>query len=218
MKQKSIKFKKYSLLKLYLVRFQTYLHKTSRTNLNIFLDKNMETTEIHFKTALKIIHEFHYNKRKIVFLGNFNLQKTYLLKSLKKTKHNHMKLTDWVPGIFKNSIMFLQQTSTFKNLNVRQKNTMYSKKIKDSLSLVKRPDLIIILESKIEPEILEEIYSLNIPVISFDNNLKLKDFLTQNYQIKLEFSRLKYQKLNLCDLIIASILKTPTKPTHSLWI
>nr|YP_010377313.1 NADH dehydrogenase subunit 11 [Odontella aurita]QYB22962.1 NADH dehydrogenase subunit 11 [Odontella aurita] len=34
MKQKSIKLKKYSLLKLYLIRFQTNLHKTSRTNLH----------------------------------------------------------------------------------------------------------------------------------------------------------------------------------------
>ena len=42
----------------------------------------METTERHLKTALKIIHEFHYNKQKVVFLGNFNLQKTYSLKSL----------------------------------------------------------------------------------------------------------------------------------------
>ena len=206
MKIKHTRFKRYKLLKSYLLILQTYLKKLSNTNLNLFLDKNIEITEVHLKTALKIIHEFHYNKRKILFIGTDCIKKSPLSKALKLTKHTSIKSENWIPGIFKNSFVFLQQASVANTRKISQKNKMYSKKIKMSLNLLKQPDIIIILGLKLDQGILNEIYKLNIPVISFNNNIsELKDFSTHNYQIEGNFSQLKTQ--NLGNLIVSSVLK-----------
>ena len=101
MKIKHIRFKRYKLLKSYLLILQTYLKKLSNTNVNLFLDKNIEITEVHLKTALKIIHEFHCNKRKILFIGADCIKKSHLSKALKLTKHTSIKSENWIPGIFK---------------------------------------------------------------------------------------------------------------------
>jgi len=128
MRIKKTKFKKNGLLNFYLITLQTCLKTKSSKNVQLFLNRTVGLAKIHLKTALRVIHEYHYNKRKILFLGTPCAKKKYFLKRLKPTKHSCIKLTPWVPGIFKNSSMFLQQSSKFKNRNRIQGKRIYSKK------------------------------------------------------------------------------------------
>jgi hypothetical protein len=205
--------RKYKLLKHYMVITQIYSKKLSNDNLSLSLNKDLEKTEIYLKTILKLIYEFHNNNRKILFIGTFNEKTHYFIRALEKTKHSHINPNNWIPGIFKNSFMFLQQASSFKKFKKSQLNSIDSKKIRDSLNIVKRPALVVVLDSKIEQDILKEISRLNIPTVFLSTSLNVKSGFRKS-SIRTDSnnaSQVKYQNIHLCNLIISSVLKQKVK-------
>lgn len=204
MKIKNINQKTYKLLKIYLLILGISLKEINNlnTSITVFINHKSEIIELHFKIALKIIQDYHLNKRKILFMSTQNINQTIFQKVIERTKHNFIETSNWTPGIFKRCFSFLQSPPNFQK--IIQTSSLYLRKKKMAEKLINKPDLVVLLSPHIDPEILDEINQFSIPVISFYNSSKLDRFTT--YKI-VE----KTKQVNFCSFLLYSILKKQNK-------
>ena len=170
MKKKVLTIKKHNLLKIYIIILQLYTKKIAKSPVNFHLNNIVGDIEMQFRIALKIIYEYHCNKRKILFLDTNTQSNNLLSNIIRKTNHYYIPTDFWIPGILKNFSSIKTQLFCPK---ISESNTQKSKdvkKLKSVLKLQRQPDLVVILDNQLEYKILKEIYNLNIPTISFNNS------------------------------------------------
>ena len=123
MKLNKIIIKKSKLLKLYILKYQIYL--TNSNDLNNKIVSTLENIEVYLKKSLKLIHEYHSKKKKILFVG-FSLPKNNLLFQIKNnTKHMFISKKLWNPRLLSNK-------HNLPNLIVIFNSEYYTKIIKEA--------------------------------------------------------------------------------------
>ena len=163
MKVRNIKTKKEiknktKLIKLKLLKTQTYIKKNHLSNIKI------EDIVCRLKKGLHIIYKYHINNKRILFIGSPLSTYDEIKQLLKNTKHILIPESVWMNGIITNKSSFLQCLS--KNTN--------NKKISELLfQFKKRSDLIVILKQSTNISALNEIYNTRIPVIVLNSNLNI---------------------------------------------
>lgn len=198
MKLKKINLKHYKLLKLYLLNLGISLtgdnnnYKNRKRGVSVFIDNKLDVIEWHLKVVSKIIQNYHFNKRKILFVSMHASTPPILEKILKKAKHHSIAATNWTPGIFKTCLTVLRQTP--KKRTISHNHGLFVKRKQLAETLKNKRDLIVIMGSYIDPEILKEITQLNVPVIALNNDLKLDK--TATYKLLNNFTSLNIKQKN----------------------
>jgi hypothetical protein len=138
------------LLNLRILEAKIYKKKSEYRN-SLF---EIEEKFIQFKIALSVIYSYHYSNKTILFIGIPN----NLILLLKKIKHQHAFLPSnvWLNGIFAN------KSSAHRYLRYQKLKKI---SINRFLTIIKFPKLIVLINSTIGSNILNEIYQLRIPII-----------------------------------------------------
>ena len=118
MKLKNLKIKKYTLLRLNLIKFQTYKCKNKHTFFN-----SVNQLELKIKQILQLIYLYHYNNKRILFVGFPYIKSNYLLNY---SKHIFVPKKVWLNRSFINKFVFDKNSTdliiifnpTFKELSV----------------------------------------------------------------------------------------------------
>jgi hypothetical protein len=187
MKLKNQKIKKYTLTKLHLSKYQAYKGSLfSSTDSNI-----LENLELTLKQALNLIHLYHSNNKRILFIGFPYIKNKYILKYL---KHNFLPKNLWVKGLFGN------KTSVFKKS--KNKNSILK-----TFSTQNNPDLIVFFNPKLKDTIiLEELYKTGQPLICLGTEPSFSTSYA-TYNVPAFFFNKKLKQF--CSFLVHSILKTP---------
>lgn len=193
MKIEQIILKKNKLLKLNFLKAKLYK--------KLYIN-NINTNEIiiKLKQSLQIIYKYHINNKKILFVGfspNIINKFKYILKD---TDHVLIPKFIWPNGILTN------KKTEIDSVNKNQFST--SKQLSDILyKFNKKFDLIVILDSSYEENILNESYNSKIPTIYLSNYLN-KFFFEPSYKIigNINFSGKNF-KNNFLYLILHSLFK-----------
>lgn len=166
------KIKNFSLLNFNLLKYRNYigLKKLSFYYLNSsyivgfrngFSLYNLKQTKNFLKKTLLIIYKFHYNNKKILFVGFPNFLDKNFNVLFNKTNHYFTSYDNWIYNFFVNykKILFFKKKMSYNKLNsFVYKNTN------------KIPDLIVVYNQTKETKIIKEILSTKIPLISFMNS------------------------------------------------
>ena len=188
MQKKIIKnSKKYTFIKLHLLKYQIYKQQSG------FLFKtNLEQLNIKIKQALKIIYLYHISNKKILFIGFPHNKK--ITKQLNHT---------FVP---KNIL-----TKRFFDTQIQQNFTIFPKKQSKNLNskFFRQIKLVVLNNVTIKDEnTIKEINKQNIPLIVFgDQTFRQKPNL--NYTISCSLLQKKIK--SFCFFLIFSILRKPIK-------
>lgn len=196
MKINKLKPYRFKLLKLNLIKTKSYKKKY-----NTFIKIEDITTRL--KKSLHIIYKYHINNKKILFIGTpINIDPKFK-KILQNTKHVLIPEMLWMNGILTN------QFSCFKYLSKHQK--LVNNKISEILFKIKtKSDLIVILNTSENLNVLEEGYLARIPVISINCDLNIKDFKS-SYKVSGNF---QFKKKKIRDAFFYSILTTIFKKAN----
>lgn len=147
-------FFKKKIFKINFLNSKIYQKKHFLTNLSL------NKMSFFFKIGLKLIYNFHMQKKKIMFVG-FPLELNRKLSiKFKYTNHIFMPQLSWVSGEFTN-----YKRAFFKK-SERVKSSM-----NQSFLFKKTPDLIVIVDSILERKALKECFLENLPVISLNSDL-----------------------------------------------
>lgn len=134
---------------------------------------NLENIIFRLKKGLYIIYKFHIANKKLLFIGNKNLEKIKIKKLLNLTKHKFISEYIWFNSkIYKTKLYssnFLQEILQNNILNFKINNK-----------------LIIILNSQINKNIINENYKFKIPIISLEDNLDILN-IKSSYKISGNF-------------------------------
>jgi|DEB19_MinimDraft_2_1074335.scaffolds.fasta_scaffold07156_2 hypothetical protein len=153
------------LLNLQILKAKIY-EKTLNYQNSLF---EIEENFMQLKTVLLVIYSYHFFRKTILFVGISDK----IITVLNKLEHFHIFLPSkiWLKGIFtnKNSI---RRYLRYQKLRQNSKTS----KINKLLAISKFPKLIIILSPSINQVIINEIYKLRVPVISF-NTISIEKFL-----------------------------------------
>ena len=167
MKLRNLKIKKYPLLNLYILKYTKIT--TSKICINL-------------KYLLRLIYEYHVNRKSILFLGLKNLGNINLKNHIFLPKH-----------LLNNGL--LSNKKSLKNKT--------SKLFRD-----KNPNLVVIFNA-VETDInfITELLKLNIPLILFGYNKKIAaQFLKKNNPIYLFGSNITKTQLSFYEFLTYSIL------------
>ena len=210
MKLKKIKFKKYKMLKLHLLKSQVYLSKITKKNLNMFVNNNLERSELHAKKAFKIIYEYHYNNYKILFIGFPTVKNKAVKNLLKSTHHFFIPSNLWVNSFLANydSIFRFLKLNRLTSQTVNRKN-LSLKKINTLLSIRQKPRLIVIFDEDINSDMLKELGNLNVPIILFGNNFCFERQIT--YSVPGNFFFVRQKVTNIFSYVLCSIFDRKRK-------
>jgi ribosomal protein S2 len=193
MKIKKIDLNKNKLLKLNFIN--TKLYKKIPIN---FITIN--EIIIRLKQSLQIIFKYNNNNKRILFIGFSNTINNKFKYILKNTNHILLPNFIWPNGILTNrdsclDYILKNQTSINRQLS------------KTLFKFHKKVDLIVLLDSFYEENILNESYTSKIPTISLNDSLNIFDLKT-SYKIlgNLNFSRKNF-KNNFFYSILNSLFK-----------
>lgn len=188
MKLNKINLYKNKILKLKLIQTKIY-----KKNYNNFI--KIEDISSRLKKALHVIHNYHTNNKKIVFIGvpiNINYK---FKKLLKKTKHILIPESIWIPGLFTNQETCLKHsTKNPKFTNNKTSKTLFQ--------LEKKVDLIVVLDFNSNKEAINEAYLTRIPLIFLNCDFKE---LNSNLIYKIP-GNFKFTKKKIRDMFFYSIL------------
>lgn len=185
MKLKKFIVKKHTLLKFHLIKYQAYKNRLKK-DANFKLIDNLQ---LRIKQALNLIHLYHFNNKRILFIGFPYTKKNLLART---TKHAFIPKSMWIPGIFGN-----------KNAKIHDKKNKTH--IVRSLNLTNAPDLVILFNATPKDlGILKEVCSVGCPVLIFGCNINFKSANIVN-----EIPAYFYKKplKQMCSFLIYSILK-----------
>ena len=208
MKIRKIKKLQYTLLKLNLIKSQVYKKKIQKNNHDDIINIKTEHIELHLKSALQIIYRYHMYKKKILFIGvPHNFQKK-LSKILKKTKHISIPQSIWIDGILSNRFAIFRHLYLKRLKNIEKKFRLKNKTINFLISVMRRPNLIVIFNQNLEQNALNETCRLKIPVITLDNNLYFDT--KSSYKVPGNFKTVYQKTQHAIFLVLSSILKKKT--------
>lgn len=170
MKLKNLKIKKYPLLNLYILKYTKLI--TSKININL-------------KYLLRLVYEYHINKKTILFVG---------LKYSKKLSNANLKNHILLPKhLLNNGVL---------------SNKKYLKNRTSKLFTTKNPNLVIIFNA-VETDInfITELLKFNIPIILFGyNNKIIKQYLNDNKQTYLFGLNLTKTQISFYKFLMHNIL------------
>lgn len=201
MKVKKITHYSYKLLKLQLIKAKVY---KKNNQLDKFNNNSIEQVEIFLKKALHVIYHYHLNNKKIFFVGVPSTIEKKFLNTLKKTNHLFLPESIWVNGILSNKASIyqylrLKQLKTIKNLSHKNKD------LKLLFLIKKKPDLVVILNQKMEKAAINESYKLRIPTITLNLDSVYQD--KSLYKVPGNFKFLNKKTNNVFFLLLNSIFK-----------
>ena len=175
--------KKYSLIKLYLLKYNSYVSSTN------VLDTQVE---LYLKHSLKIIYSFHYSRKKIWFLGFPSGLSESTAKITRESNHLFLPKSTWVKGLVGNK----------KFVN----NTLTNSKFVSTKFVFKQPDLLVIfnIDSKTS-EILKEFRKLDIPIIVFGS--PVAEWSRYNYFNFIPIKNFDGILYTFCSFLVYSLLK-----------
>ena len=148
---------KNKLIKLKLIKTKIYKSNSENsTKINDIIPR--------IKKAIFLIYKYHINNKRILFVGTPMHSNKKLQDLLKNTKHTSIPESVWVNGIITN------KKACFKDLTKDQ--TSKENKILEILfPLRKKSDLIVILDSVSNQNVLKEASTTETPTITLNNNL-----------------------------------------------
>lgn len=192
MKLKIFKTKKYTLIKLYLLKYQTY-KKTIDFNILAQID----CIEIYIRQALKITRLYHLQNKKILFVGF-----PYFMSNITRNQSAH----SFVPKTF--WMEYLSKKNMTKSSNLKK-----SKNRKSLNSIVQTYDLIVFFNVDTKQfEVITNFQKLKIPLILIGNQIPPK-IISGVYSIPLSLSQTPIRQLFY--YLFYSILKIRPKEIRS---
>lgn len=169
------RFKLKQILKLYLLNSKAYQHLVKNKDSSFYF--NLITVVENFKKVLQIVYQFHYAKKKILFIG---IPKNLELKINKLTSHLAVPSNFDLQGIFSSNNF--KQVRSIKGIN-QPFSKLYLRSLLPKLS--KRPDLIVIFSCVKKQNIINESYVAKVPVIIFDAENVSSDLLAKgSYKVE----------------------------------
>jgi len=185
MKLKKIKIKKYTLLKLHLIKYQAY--KTNSRNAT--KSSAVNCLELRLKQALNLIHLYHSSNKRILFIGFPYIKDKVVLRSI---QHFFLQKKFWVNGLFGNK-------------NASTQNSIQKTSLVGNPFVKKDPDLVVLFNaSEKDKAILKEVSVIGCPIIVLGGQESLK---VRNMACFVTGSFLKKNMKQLCMFLIYSILK-----------
>lgn len=196
MKIKKLNLKKNKLLKLNFINTKLY----KKISINFI---TINEIIIRLKQSLKIIYKYHINNKRILFIGFSNNINNKFKPILKDTNHILLPNFIWPNGILTN------KDSCF-NYILKNQTSINQHLAKTLFKFHKKVDLIVLLDSFSEENILNESYNSKIPIISLSDSLNIFD-TRPSYKIlgNLNFSRKNF-KNNFFYFILNSLFKKAT--------
>jgi len=193
MKIKRIRLKKYNIIQLYLLKYQTY-KQTQNIKINFSDLTIIEQIKLYIKHAFYVIYQYHYSGKTILFVGLPNIKQKNIFKILKLSKHYFIPENMWINGLLSNKIsIFRHLKDTFKKRDL----------VMNLLGIKKNPHLIVIFNPSKDLNTIIESYKLNIPVITLGTTGISNSMVT--YKIPGTFFRNKIKIF--FQFLIYSILK-----------
>lgn len=174
---------------------KTKIYKTSSTN---FI--KVEDVILRLKKALHIIFKFHSKKKRILFIGNAMHTSIQIQKLFKTTKHIFIPEAAWVNGLIKN-----------RSYSTEHEDQFYGTVTKKIATLVeqtqKHIDLIVLLDSKLNVNALNEGHIARFPIIALNCDLDITNS-KPSYKIPGNFFfTSKKIKNKLFYLLLATVFK-----------
>ena len=155
MKLKNFKIKKYTLLKLYLLKYQA--HKINFRNSTA---KIIDYIELCLKQALNLIYLYHSSNKRILFIGFPYIKKKSILKD---SQHFFLQKKLWVNGLVSN----------------KKVNSIPGFLPSKSLSTDKPFDLVVLFNASTKDIFaLKELSSAGYPLIILGSQISLKSINT----------------------------------------
>jgi hypothetical protein len=143
------------------------LFNLTLANSKLIMDEALKTNArglislaIKIKSALRIIHKFHINKKRIIFVGNPLHINMRLSRLFRKTKHVFIPRLAWTAG---------HMTNRFSS------NKYESIKSFSIYKLKKKGSLVVVIDQLVDSTALNEFHSLRVPIISFNSQTKMFD-------------------------------------------
>jgi ribosomal protein S2 len=200
MKINFIKTQNYKLFKYKLLKLQTY------TKPIIFDTPNLSNTildqiETYFKQVLKVIFEYHMNHLKILFIGFPIVSKKKQKKLIHFSNHNFIPEKSWISGIFRNRFSVITYLKLLQSQN-------FSKNVKLLLAVKTKPHLVVIFNHKIDINAVNELYKINVPILSFNCSFLQHPKITYKILGNFDFVK-KNIKTIYFFLFYALLKKTP---------
>jgi len=178
------------LLKLKLIKTKIYKKNYTFKNLKI------EDIEYRLKKGLQIIHKYHIENKKILFINNSSTIETKIKNLLKNTNHVYITHHLWLNGKTTNK----EKTSFYKTSQLNSKS-----------------DLIVILNKQISNYIIEENYKIKTPMIFIANELNIFDNKS-SYKIPGNFLLAKKKIRNNFFLTLLKAVLKKSKKYNDLFI
>jgi len=191
MKIRKIQLKKYSLIQLYLLKYQTYQNFKNKKFNFIY---HIEQIKLYLKHSFYIISQYHNNNKIILFVGLPNKIQLKAYNVFKMSNHYFISENIWINGLLSNRI------SIFRNLNLKGEKKRF---ILNLLEIKTSPNLIVLFNPSKESKLILESYNLDIPIISIGDVNSRNSFFT----FKIPGSFLKIKMKIFCQFLIYSLLK-----------
>jgi|TARA_B110000261_G_scaffold164681_1_gene216178 hypothetical protein len=185
MKLKNFKIKKYTLLKLHLIKYQTYKLSTRDVpKLNA-----VDYLELRLKQALSLIHLYHSSNKRILFIGFPYIKDKIVLRSL---QHFFIQKKLWSNGLFGNKNASMQKPLLLGNPFTK-----------------KDPDLVVFFNATAKDVgVLKEVSAIGCPLIVIGNQSSCK---IDNVVCSVSGFFLRKNMKQLCSFLVYSILKKTKK-------
>ena len=199
MKLKTLSNLKSKLIKLELIKskiFQNYSDKFNFKN-------NFDQLEVYLKKALMIIFQYHLNNKKILFIGIPEKARNKHRQKLKKTKHLFLPESYWIKGLLTNKVTIFKYIKN--RINASTLSVIKTKQVKNYFLLKKKPNLIVLFNSKFQSPIMKEAIKLKIPVIAL--NPKMRSDRGTLYKIPGNYDCVDKKNNNFFLLLLNSVLK-----------
>jgi hypothetical protein len=165
MKLENFKIKKYTLLKLYLLKYQAY-----KVNFKNTTTKTIDSIELCLKQSLNLIYLYHSGNKRILFIG-FPYIKNKL--ALKDSQHFFLQKKVWMPGLFSNN------SGSSRKASLPTKNF----------------DLVVLFNaSNTDIVLLEELSSIGFPLIVLGSRISL-DSINSIYTVPVFVLKKKMKQL-----------------------
>jgi ribosomal protein S2 len=204
MKIKKIRLKKYNLIQLYLLKYQTYKPIIQNIKSNFIHLTFIDQIQLYIKHAFYVIYQYHVSGKTILFVGLPNTKQKNIFKILKLSKHYFIPESIWINGLLSN------RTSIFRHLKYTFKKQDL---VMNLLSIKKTPNLIVIFNPSKELNTILESYKLNIPVITLGTDTVSQSMAT--YKIPGTF--LKNKLKIFFQFLLYTLLKTPKQTVNEFY-
>ena len=170
MKLKKLNYNKINFITSYLM---TVKSKGGNLNSQVYVSKNLilnsyKNLDINLKKIFKFISDFHSFKKTIVFVGFTDNTKYNFSLLFNKFNYIFLKENIWVNGVLCNSKSLIpyMNSKRFNNFFKKEK-IIFLKNFNSLVKLKKKPDLIILFNTKGNENLISEAIKVKIPIISF---------------------------------------------------